>query len=149
MKLNIQITKETGDIYEGEKIIDIDINNGHWKYWDIYSQTTEKTTLTLNNFYEATFLTQPVKDAITHFDENEWEKNKKLIIDDAYVRTYDTLMDYLNCRICNIKEMNKKEMTLFITLFKQEYVKSNECSVIEDITYKQYGLLKVEIKKVE
>ena len=148
-KYNIKITKETGAVYEKEKIVEIDINNGHWKYWDNFAETEEKTSLTMNNFYDATYLKYPVKDAVIHYNQKELEENRKLVQDDAYVRTYDTLMGYLNCRIHNFKDMRSKEMTLYIVLFEQKFVRSNEDDITGNIVYEQEGLLKVEFKKVE
>ncbi|WP_458454409.1 hypothetical protein [Methanobrevibacter sp.] len=76
MAKQIQITITQEGIYgEDEKIIEIEINRGNWKYWDKFSKNNEKTTLTMNNFYDATLLHQPVKDAIPHYDQKEIEEN--------------------------------------------------------------------------
>ena len=151
MKMNITINKE--DVFEQKEIVNIDICNGNWKYWDIYTETDEKISLTMNNIYEANFLKYPVKDAYPHYDIEKARNENKLEVIDASVRTYNTLHEYLVHRINNCKENYKKhgwtEKTLYIVLFEDEYVKSTEASVIGDIVYKQEDLVEVKIEIVE
>lgn len=154
MKMNIQITKiETGFLKFNEEIVNIDINNGNWKYWDRFSETEEKTPLTMNNFHDATILGQPVKDALPHYDEEKWENEDELVQDDAYVRTYDTLMGYLNCRIGNLKDSYKRrgktELITNIVLFNKKYVRSNEDDIVGNAVYEAEDLLEVKITIVE
>ncbi|WP_458454408.1 hypothetical protein [Methanobrevibacter sp.] len=70
-------------------------------------------------------------------------------MDNAYIRTYDTLMGYLNCRINNLKKMNSNKLETNIILFKQSYVKSDENEVTRKIEYEQEELIKVVIEKIQ
>lgn len=147
--MNIKITKlETGFLRTPSKIIDIDICCGNWKYWDDHKETTEKQSLTINTICNSTYLSLPVKDAVGMHDENEWKENRKIIIADAFVRTYDSLIDYLNHRINNAKDSCLKEHTFHCVLFEDNCL-SKDQTVVNDITYEKESLLEVKIVKVD
>ena len=153
VNLNIQLTEqETGIFGHDRKIVEIDIKNGAWKYWDYHKEDDEKTSLTINNVSKAHYLHYPVKDAYPFYDNDELRNNNKIVVTDAMVRTYDTLLSYLNCRINNMKEENKKygwtEMTKYITLFDDSIVRNSD-DVTADVIYEKSCLVKVEIKVVE
>lgn len=154
MKISIQMTLKHGKRFlEPQKIAKIDVHNGHWKYWDNMMETDKKESLTLNNISKATYLHQPVKDAISHHDYKNYKENGELVVNDASIRTYNTLLDYIVCRINNTKEAYhdygwKKEKFNCI-LFEDVYVKSDENTVVKNIEYRKMGLLTVEMEVIE
>lgn len=150
MKLNIQITQHKKGIFATEeKIVDIDINNGNWKYWDCLCEGTEKTSLTINNINDANYLHLPVKDAYGYFNHKLWKEERKLELEGASVRTYDTLLSYLNYRINNAKEDYKKwgdaEKSYTAVLFEERFKKTAEDTVVEDIVYEEQGMITVKV----
>lgn len=153
MKMNIQITKiEKGFLSNENEIVNIDICNGHWKYEE-NNWEDGKISLTLNNICKAHYLHQPVKDAYPFYDFEEVKENNNLIVTDAMVRTYDSLIDYLTHRINNTKEDYKKhgwtERTFTIVLFDLSTKKFRD-DVTTDIVYEQEGLYcEVKITVVE
>lgn len=151
-KFNINIKQE--NIYgELETIVDIDINRGNWKYWDRYFQNREKIKLTINNIHDVTIVNMPVKDAVPIWDMDIWENERELIVKDACIRTYDNLLSYLNCRIDNMKELNKKYGRMHenwtAVLFEREIVRNKDNAVVRDIKYEQEDLIEICIKVVE
>lgn len=152
VKLNVQIEKKTG-IYENKLIADIDINNGNWKYWEIYTDGAEKQTLTINNVHDSVILNAVVKDAIGIHDTELWKNETELKVKDAMVRRYDNLLSYLNCRVNNVKDDFKKhgwtERTFTAVMFEEVYVKSADESVVRDIVYEADGLIEIKIKVIE
>ena len=147
-KMQIKITKhETGFLRTPETIVEIDINCGNWKYWDDMQETTEKTSLTINNIGKSYYLTTPVKDAIGYHDQEAWEENREIIIKGASVRTYDSLLEYLNCRINNAKESCLKNHTFNAVMFEEDFVKSTDNTVVKDIVYTKPVRITVEITK--
>lgn len=150
-KLNIQITKENR--YDGqEKILDIDIKNGNWKYWEDHFEFEEKQSLTINNICKSFYLSTPVKDAYPFYDYEHLEETNELIVKDAMVRTYDSLLDYLNHRVNNCKDDYKKhgwtEREFTIILFKLGTDKFR-CGAVEDIVYEKECLCEVKITIME
>ena len=152
MKMNIQIQKETGT-YKGENIVEIDIKNGNWKYWDNHMETDEKISLTINNICKAFILNQPVKDTYSFHDQKAWKENREIKITSASVREYETLLTYLNYRINNAKEDYKKwgdtEKTYTAVLFDEEFKSSCTKDVTENMIYEIDGLITVKIRVVE
>ena len=154
MKLNIQITlKETGIFKTEEKIVEIDICNGNWKYWDRYSEDDTKKTLTLNNIHNAHVIHYPVKDAIPSHDIEAWKQDHEIIVNGASVRRYDNLLSYLQCRVDNAKDSYKKhgwtEHYYAAVLFEMESYFTREDTVTKDITYEAEGLIEIKITVVE
>ena len=153
MKMNITITQKTGrlTIYENKKIAEITICNGNWKYWETYMETTEKQTLTMNNIGEAILLAQPVKDAYPIHDHKAFEEERKIIVKEAHVRTYNTLHYYLTCRIANLKEDYKKygwtDLTANVVLFEDKYIRNDK--VTDEINYELCGLIEIKLEVVE
>ena len=149
MKMNIKITKlETGFLRTPTEIIDIDICNGNWKYHDDHMETEEKIPLTINTICNSAYLSLPVKDAIGFYDKKEWEENRNIIISGASVRTYDSLLYYLNCRINNAKDSCLDEHTFNCVLFEDNSF-TKDHTVVNDIVYEKESLLEVKIIKVE
>ena len=147
-----RFTFETGFLRTNEEIVNIDICNGNWKYWDTHSETEEKTSLTINNIYNAHYLNKPVKDVYPFYDYEKAREENILIVTDAMVRTYDTLLGYLNCRINNSKEEYKKygwtERTYNIIMFDESIVRSSD-DVTEGVNYNKGNLIEVKITVVE
>lgn len=151
-KMNIQITKEN-HYGEQEKIVNIDIKNGNWKYWDRYCKGEEKQTLTINNVHDMTIINQPVKDALAYHDIELFKETGKLKMTCASVRTYDNLLSYLNCRINNAKDDYKKwgytERRYTAVLFEEEFYLTKDETAIRDITFECKGLIEITIKVLE
>ena len=153
MKMNIQITKiKNGFLRNNEEIANIDINCGNWKYWEHTMKTDEKISLTLNNICKTHLLHQPVKDAYPFYDHEKAKENYELIVTDAMVRTYDSLIDYLTHRINNCKDDYKKyswtESDFTIVLFDLSTKKFRD-DIVTDIVYEKEALCEVKITIVE
>ena len=151
MKLNIQITKiQKGFLSNENEIVNIDINNGNWKYEE-NNWEKGKISLTINNICKAHYLHQPVKDAYPFYDKEE-AKNYNLVVEDAMVREYDSLIDYLTHRINNVKENYKKygwtEQTFNIILFDLNTKKFRD-DIVADIVFEKEALCEVKISVVE
>lgn len=150
-KINIQITKkETGFLRNNEeKIAEIEINCGNWKYWDNHMECepNEKISLTMNNIYKARYLALPVKDAIADYDLEAYKENREIIITGASVRTYDSLHEYLCHRINNAKESCLKDHEYTAVLFDETFKKHCEDTVVNNIVYEQEGMITVKITK--
>lgn len=135
-----------------EKLAEITVNNGNWKYWERQMETTEKQTLTINNIHDAVILNRPVKDAIGIYDQEAWENDCEIIVADAMVRTYDNLLSYLNCRINNTKEDYKKhgwtERTFTAVLFEPVFKLSKDDTVIANIEHEVETLIEIEIRVI-
>ena len=154
MKMNIQITKiGKGFLETDEEIVNIDICNGHWKYWDTY--TEEKVSLTINTIRNAHYINLPVKNAYGFTDVELYNETGEIQTEKAIVRTYNTLLDYLNCRIGNVKEDYKKGhygryykdgRTFNAVLFKEPRRCNDIC---ESIPYELDGEIEVKITVVE
>lgn len=143
MKMNIQIRNKAKDV----ELVNIDIKNGNWKYWDDYMDNNEKETITINNTHDFHYINLPVKDAIPYYDPEALENNE-LKITKAFIRPYDSLLGYLNCRIQNIKETKgKKELTANIIIFDEDF--DNDKDVCEDIIYHKDQMVEVKIKVVD
>ena len=152
MKMNIKITKQATGIYtEDEVIIDIYINNGNWRYWENYFENNETQSLTINNICKSNYLSQPVKNAYPIHDHDLLKKTGELQVTGAMVRTYDSLIDYLNHRINHVKEDYKKhgwdEREFTIVLY--DLTTKLQKDIVKDIVYEKEGLCKVEIRVVE
>ena len=153
MKMNIKLTKiGTGFLEDDCEIVNIDITNGHWKYNDDHMETDAKEPLTINSINKAHYLHLPVKDAYPFCDHDLLREKNEYKVVDAMVRTYDTLLSYLNCRIENTKEdywehgWTEREFT--IVLFDLASEKFRE-DVTKDVVYEKEALCEVEITVVE
>ena len=155
MKLNIEITNQ-----ENEKIIEIDVNCGNWKYWDNLMENNEKISLTMNNIFESNYLGLPVKDAYGVHDKELWENERKIQLAEAYVRPYETLHKYLCHRINNAKEDFKSEVCDIMeykergreytaTLFEEVYVNNDEEDIVKPTKYELETMITVKINWVE
>lgn len=143
MKMNVQvIAKRTGYTDENTKIVDIDISNGHWKYWDDYMdcEDTEKVSLTINTIGKAYYLNMPVKDIINMHDLKHYEKTGELKVTGTSVRIYDSLLQFLNCRIDNVKEKSKTAYWKICDINCQEF----ECFLFSE-TYNSFDDLNEDI----
>ena len=160
-KLNIKIQKENR-YKELETIVEIDHNNGHWKYWDDYMERTQddKISLTMNNIGEAHYLAMPVKDAYPFCDHDLLKETGEYKITNAVVRPYNNLHEYLNCRIANAKEdfnsniehimkYREKGRQYTAVLFDEQFQKHSDDSVVKDIVYEAETLIYVNINWVE
>ena len=153
MKMNIKLTKiGTGFLENDREIVNIDITNGHWKYWDYHMETDAKEPLTINSINKAHYLHFPVKDAFPYCDTKLAREKHEYKVIDAMVRTYDTLLSYLNCRIENTKEDYWKfgwaEDKFTIVLFDLASEKFRE-DVTKDVVYEKEALCEVKITVVE
>ena len=150
-KINIQITKETGFMKTHEEIVNIDICNGNWKYNDNLMETTEKISLTINNICKTNYLSQPVKDAYPIYDHDLFKATGEIQVSEAMVRTYDSLIDYLNHRVNNVKDDYKKhgwtERTFTIVLY--DLTTKLQKDMVKDLVYENDGLCEVKITVVE
>jgi len=154
MKMNIQIIKnETGFLKTPYEIVNIDINNGHWKYVDNLMETEEKISLTINSIRKSHYLEKPVKDAYPFYDHEHLKETNELKVTDAMVRSYETLLDFLNCRINNTKEDYKRhgwtEREFEAVLFDLKYVRATEDDVVGNMVYEADENITVKIKVVE
>ena len=153
MKMKIEITKmATGFLRTDKKLAEIEINNGHWRFWENHMECeeTEKIPLTINNIHDAFVLNQPVKDAYGLYNSELWKEERKLVVDSAMVRRYENLLGFLNCRINNAKEDYKKwgdtEKCYTAVLFEEEYYRCSEDTVVSDIRYEKEALIEVKIE---
>ena len=134
MKLNVTIENQM----RNEEIVEIEICNGNWKYWDNYMESTEKESLTINTFNKAHYLAFPVKDEIKFdLDKEAYEKGE-IIYRQKSVRIYDTLLEFLNCRINNVKEDAHifKEQTFECVIFDDYAGRFSEMELESEITLK-------------
>ena len=135
MKLNVTIENQM----RNEEIVEIEICNGNWKYWDDYMDSTEKESLTINTFNKAHYLAFPVNDEIKFdIDQEAYENDGEIIYRQKSVRTYDSLLNYLNCRIQNVKEDAHifKEQTFECVLFDDIEGMTSERTLTENLVYK-------------
>ena len=158
MKMNIQIiAKRTGYTDENTEIVDIDICNGHWKYWDDHMDTDDKVSLTINTIGKAYYLNMPVKDTIDMHDLEHYKETGELKVTGTHVRVYDNLLHFLNCRIDNVKEdaksgywkickINSAEFEC--TLFESAYSNYND-DLSADIVYAEDEEVVVKIAVIE
>lgn len=156
-KFNIQIiAKRNGYTDENTKIAEIDICNGHWKYWgEELENNGEKIGLTLNNISKAYNLFRPVKDEIPRYDFKHYEKTGEIIEIGKITRDYDNLLEFINCRIDNLKEDMKKKSWEIIGENSKEYPcfvffdRSSNDSIRENIVYGYDEELLVKIIVIE
>lgn len=159
MNFKIEITQiGKGFLSSDRKIVEIDICNGRWKYWDYYIETDEKIALTINTIGEAHYIGLPVKDAYGFHDDDLYNETGEIQIADAIVRTYCTLLDYLNHRLSNVKEDVKsgtwkllnwdENGRIFNAVLFDEPRRSSD-DICEDITYTLEGEIEVKISVVE
>lgn len=110
-KINLKIiAKRTGQRDAYKTLVNIDIKNGNWYYWDIHQKTSTKVPISINTVCKSFYLSLPVKDQI----ETE---------DKSIVRTYDSLLEYLNFRLNYINDnywriLDTTTVEFEITLFK-------------------------------
>ena len=154
MKMNIQITKIGTGFLESDKVIaDIDICNGNWKYTDNLMESEDKIPLTLNTIRKSHYLDKPVKDAYPFYDHDKLVNDDEIVVTGAMVRTYDNLLDFINCRIKNTKEDHKRhgwtERTFEAILFEKVYVRATEDDVVANISYESKGLIEVRMEIIE
>lgn len=151
MKMNIQITKIGTKFFETDRqIANIDVCNGNWKYNDNLMETEDKVPLTINTIRQAHYLAFPVSDAYPIHNKEEALKGN-LVVEEALVRPYDSLLEYLNCRIANQKEDYKKwgwtERTYNIVMFSES--KSSRKDIVADRVFDKKTLLEVKIEVIE
>lgn len=135
MKMNITITNEM----RNEEIVEIEISNGNWKYWDDFMDGIEKQSLTINTINKAHYLPFPVKDEIQHYDYDLYRETGELKETYKSFRVYDSLLQYLNCRIGNVKEEQSsrfadKEHTFRCAIF-DETTRYNGKTIESEISY--------------
>lgn len=150
MKIEIKITKiGTGFLETDEEIVNICVCNGNWKYWDDYFEGYEKESLTINTINKAHYLSLPVNDAYPiHNREEALQGN--LIIEQAIVRPYNNLLEYLNCRIENTKEEYCKhgwtERTYHIVMLEGD---SDRNDVTAERLYDKVNELELNFRVIE
>lgn len=161
MKMNVQIKQiGVGFLETDKEIVNIDVCNGNWKYNDDYMDTDEKIALTINTVNKAHYLHKPVKDVYPIHDHKAYEQNREIIVKDALVRPYDSLLTFLNCRLNNVKEDYKKGTydliyaekggeTFKCVLFDDDVHASKDGDVVGEIVFKKEALLEVKIAVVE
>ena len=150
--MNIQITKIGTKFLETDsQIIDIDICNGNWKYNDDRMESTEKESLTINTICKSSYLSLPVKDAYPVYDHDLFKATGEIQVAEALVRTYDSLIDYLNHRVNNVKDDYKKhgwtEREFTIVLY--DLSTRLQKDIVKDLVYEKEALLEVKIKVIE
>ena len=153
MKFNIEVKLDS------EKIVDIDISNGSWKYWDSYMEDDEKVALTINTINETHYLQMPVKDAYAFHDMKIYKDKGEVKVESACIRYYDSFLSYLNFRLDNVKEdvksgfyqryYKEKDGRDFTATIFEGKCEDNETSVIDDISYKCKGMIEVRIKMID
>lgn len=135
MKLDITIENKM----RSENIVEIEICKGNWQYWDDFMETNEKESLTINTFNKAHYLAFPVKDEIKFdLDQEAYENDGEIIYRQKSVRIYDSLLQFLNCRINNVKEDAHifKEQTFECVLFDEYTDKFSEMELESEVTLK-------------
>ena len=160
MKMNIQITqKDTEERRNGKELVNIDVCNGNWKYIDDVMETYEKIPLTINTVNKSYYLDAPVKDAFGFHDDKIYNETGEIQIKEASVRTYDSLLSFLNYRLNNVKEEYKKGTYKLLgyhengghvfnaVLFEKPCREDND--VISDIKYVKESLIEVKIAVIE
>lgn len=158
MKLEIEITQKGKRFHDDRIIARICICNGNWKYWDDMMEYGTETSLTINTINNSSYLTLPVKDACGIHDFDLYKETGEIQINQAVIRTYDSLLEFLNCRINNIKEdvkdgsyyryyHKKGGRTFNAVLFEQERYSSKD--ICEEITFAEESAIEVKIKVVD
>ena len=150
MKIEIQITKIGNGFLETDKeIANICVCNGNWKYWDDYFEGYEKESLTINTINKAHYLSLPVNDAYPIHNHEEAVQGN-LIVEQAIVRPYSNLLEYLNCRIKNTKEEYCKygwtERTYNIVMLEG---KVNRKDVVADRVYDKKSELEITFRVIK
>ena len=154
MKMNIEITKIGTKFLETDKTIaDIDICNGNWKINEDWMETYDKIPLTINTIGKSRYLTLPVKDAYPFYNKEALIERNECIVEDAMVRPYDSLLEFLNCRINNAKEDFKKfkwwnERTFTCVLFDSKIRPSRDEDITGEFVYENKALLEIKITRV-
>ena len=159
MKIEITITNEA----RNEEIVEIEICNGNWKYWDDYMEQlpSQKESLTINTINKSYYLHYPVKDEIQHYDYELYKQTGELKKTYKSFRVYDSLLQYLNCRIENVKEdcgkFSDNKHTFRCAIF-DDVTKYSDKTIESEVGYSSYesrlfekGLkwLTVEIEVIE
>lgn len=160
MKMNVKITQKGVGFLESDKeIVNIDVCNGNWKYWDYLMENDEKVALTINTVNKAHYLHLPVKDVIPSHDHKAFEETREIVVKSASVRTYDNLLTYINCRLGNVKDDYKRGAyelfnydekggeTFHCVIFENNEHLSGD--VVKDIVFEKEALLEVKIAVVE
>lgn len=134
MKIEITITNEA----RNEEIVEIEISNGNWKYWDDYMDGFEKESLTINTINKAHYLHFPVKDEIQHYDYDLYRETGELVETDKSFRVYDSLVEYLNCRINNAKEYKYDNKHTFRCAIFDDITKYSDKTIESEVSYSSY-----------
>lgn len=137
MKMNITITNEM----RNEEIVEIEICNGNWKYWDDFMDGIEKQSLTINTINKAYYIHFPVKDEIQHYDYDLYKETGELKKTHKTFRTYESLLSFLNYRIDNFKEeyckWNTKEHTFRCVIF-DDITRYSDKTLESEMSYESY-----------
>lgn len=159
MRLEVEITeKKRGNYSPDRTIVKMTCNHGHWKHWDnmMEIEDTELVSLTINTLYDSYYLNKPVKDVITHYDHEIWKEKRELVATGKSARFYNTLMDYIHCRVKNFKENKSmwkysddwKTETYTCFLFEDNVIYS-DMKLEDDLIFKYECELEVKISVVD
>lgn len=132
MKINVTIKNQIKDT----EIVEIEICNGNWKYWDDYMDSTEKESLTINTINKAHYLHFPVQDVLQYGLDEEAYENGEIVYKKETVRLYHSLLKYLNCRIKNVKESRLFKDQTFECVIYDNFGRYSGRTLEEDICYK-------------
>ena len=160
MKMNITITQKNVGLFETDKeIVNIDVCNGNWKYMDDMMETDEKIPLTINTVNKSYYLDLPVKDVYAFHDEKLYNETGEIQTKDVSVRTYESLLSFLNHRLNNVKEDYKKGTYKLLDYDKKggrvftavlfEQKRGQDSNVINDIIYVKKAMIEVKIAVIE
>ena len=92
-----------------------------------------------------------MKDAYPVYDHDLFKATGEIQVAEALVRTYDSLIDYLNHRVNNVKDdynkhgWTEREFTIVLYDLSTRLQKD----IVKDLVYEKEALLEVKIKVIE
>ena len=119
------------DAEDNQVIASATVKNGNWQYVDDYMETDKMESVTINTINKTHYLLNPVKDYIQHYDWDKFHETGDLVETGKSWRIYNTLLEYLNCRIGNlsdyrVKRERTREFECILMSFQGYYSKINE-----------------------
>ena len=128
----------------GETIAEATVRNGNWKYWDEIMETGEKVPVTINTIGKTYYLTKQVRDCLNTYDWDKYKETGELEKDGEIFRHYDSLLEYLICRMGNTHREAKFNCNLLS--MKGRY---SEITADSPVTFENWKEITVTIKRVE
>jgi hypothetical protein len=132
----------------GEELAGATVKNGNWKYNDDYMDSEDLEPITINTIGNTHYLTLPVKDFLPSYDWDKYHESGELVEIGGTWRLYHSFIEYLNCRINNVKDscINEWEFNCVLMKFNGFY---SELAEESEANYKNGANVTVFIEKVE